>query len=87
MGNTVFLNSYADGGFSFIAATNLVIGGSIQNFGNAGKIYGEQTLLFSNGLTAYGFQHLSDPEVNASQIDFTITKLGGNDNAFPEFKF
>lgn len=80
--NTVFLNSYADGGFSFIAATNLIIGGSIQNFGTAGKIYGEQTLLFTNGLTAYSFQHLSDPLKDASQKDFAITKLGGNNNTF-----
>jgi hypothetical protein len=75
--NTVFLNSYADGGFSYISATNIVIGGSIQNFGTAGKIYGEETLLFTNGLKAYGFQYQLDPLDDVPKQDFTITTIGG----------
>jgi hypothetical protein len=78
LSETTFLNSYAEGGtFSYIAAGNLVLAGNIQNFGNSGKIYGQQTLLFPNGLTAYGFQYLSNPLEDRPQQNFTITTIGG----------
>ena len=82
-GRSVFINCYTDGAISYIAASNIVIGGYARAFGTPNYIDVGQTLLFPNGLAAYGFQDLLDPPDDVPARDFAVTRLGGNNNAFP----